>query len=115
MAVKHGKGLTATWAATPIGDVTNWNLNDVNKVADYASSSTAGETKRVAGVNDSTGSFSVLSDTLPTTMTKGASGALVLTSDGSVTVYTKTVRITDINFRVDVNGLIQADVSFGQA
>lgn len=115
MSVKHGKGLSGTFASATLNDVTNFNVNDANKAADYVSSSTNGETKRVAGANDSTGSFTMLSDTMPSALTKGATGTLVLKSDNATTVYSKSVIIQNISYTVDANGLIQANITFGQS
>ncbi|MCX5658582.1 MAG: hypothetical protein NTW19_02535 [Planctomycetota bacterium] len=115
MAVKHGKNLTGKWESASIGDVTNFNVQQVNRSVDYVSSSSAGETKRVAGASDISGSFEMLADAMPSGLAEGATGALELTSDGTVKVLDRSVLVTDIDFHVDVQNLVKATVRFAQA
>lgn len=115
MAVKHGKNLTGKWASTSIGDVTHFNVQRVNRSVDYVSSSSAGQTRRVAGAGDIHGSFEMLADAMPTGLEEGATGRLELTSDGTVKVLDQDVLVTDVDFHVDVQNLVKATVRFAKA
>ena len=52
-----GKNGKVTVASTDIGDVTKWSLDLESNNPAYASNSTSGVKKRVAGVKDSSGSI----------------------------------------------------------
>ena len=114
MTVKHGKNLTGTWNSVTLGDVTDFTMKDESKVQTYASSSTSGQTKRLDGVEDRTGTFTMLADAMPSGLAKGLQATLVLTSDGSVDIFNANAMIQDISYTVDVNNLIKAVITFGQ-
>lgn len=50
-----GKNGSVLVGATEIGDVESWELDDVMEGQAYASNSTAGRRKRIAGIGDLTG------------------------------------------------------------
>jgi hypothetical protein len=62
MAAISGKNGKILANSVEIADVRDWTLNRSNEDKPYNSSSTAGETRRVAGNNDSSGSFNIYSE-----------------------------------------------------
>lgn len=115
MAVKSAKNGTATWEGSPIDDVTNIVVNENPDPKVYSSSSTGGQKKRVAGVSDVTGSFDVKSDSI--TPTPGSFGTLVLTSDGSVQLFSGRVMIGEIvtNCNIETGDIVSKTVNFGRS
>jgi len=113
MAVKSAKSGTVSWDGA-LSDVTNIDVTNVNDVKEYASSSTSGEKSRRAGHSDTTGSFTLKSDTF--TFDEGDSGTLVVTSDGSEELFNGTAMIIDVAYSVPVEGgdIIECAVSWGQ-
>jgi len=131
MATGAASGLsgTATWGGSTIEDVRDIDVESINDVKEYRSSSTAGHMHRVAGGTDSQGTFSVFFPTTggpiaPTNASltailpfqKGETGTLVLTSNGSQELFNGAARIISIRYRVPIEtgDLLEAVVTFGQ-
>ena len=114
MSVKSAKLGNATFAGTPIGDVTDIQIVKTTNPKEYASSSTAGKVSRRPGHEDITGSFKVKADALA--FDEGDSGTLLLKSDAAVTMFNATALIGEISFSLPIEGadLIEATVTFGQ-
>ena len=74
-----GKDGKVTVNATDIGDVTKWTLDESSNNPAYASNSTSGSKKRVAGVKDSSGTIEYELDTAAAEpLTVGATATLKL-------------------------------------
>ncbi len=118
MAVKSAKNGTVAHGGTPtlVVDVTDISINETVDPNPYASSSTSGERRRVAGISDITGQFTCLQDAIPAAIAPGASIALVIKSDGSVTMFTDTAYIESVEYSVPVGGggVISAVVTFSR-
>lgn len=73
----------ASWDGTPVNDVISLQFTGTNATQPYNSSDTAGETKRVAGHNDSTLTLEYLPDagTMVSVFTQGQIAALIGYSD----------------------------------
>lgn len=82
-------------------DITGWSINVTSNNSAYASSSTAGWKKRVAGVRDWSGSFSgKFNDVLP--VAEGEEVALTLALDDTDS-FSGTAVIDQISLQVDVD------------
>lgn len=114
MATKSAKSGTATWEAAAIPGVFDIQVSDIVEEQVFASSGTAGAKHRVAGLADVTGSFKCYTDP---GMSVGATGTLVLTSDGSETLYNGEAYISDISTSVPIGtgGLVEFTVTWGAA
>lgn len=116
MSVKSAKTGTVSWKGTPATDVTDIKVNKSSDVKEYASSSTAGKKRRIAGHSDATGSFTVLNDS-KATFVKGDHGTLLVKSDSSTTMYNGTVIIISAEYSVPVGdgGPCEINVTWGAA
>ena len=113
MSVKSAKSGTISWDGE-IDDVTDISVTLVSDVKEYASSSTAGKKSRRAGHSDATGSFTIKADVF--TSDEGASGTLVVTSDGTEKLFDGTAIVIDKAFSVPVESgdIVECAVSWGQ-
>ncbi len=98
--VKFGAG------PTDIDDIKSWSLSRSVEAKPYNSSSTAGQTKRVAGNKDWSGSFELYMDAadMDPGFDEGDLVDLELHSDDGVHKYTGNALITDIGTEVEVEG-----------
>ena len=106
MAVKSAKLGTVAWGGTPtlVSDVTDIAVNETVDPNPYASSSTSGERRRVPGISDISGQFTCLQDAIPVGIAPGTTVALVIKSDGSVTMFSDSAYIEGVAYRVPVGG-----------
>lgn len=106
MAVKSAKSGTVSWGGTPtlVSDVTDITISETMDPNPYASSSTSGERRRVAGISDIVGRFTCLLDAIPAGIAPGTTVALVIKSDGSTTMFTDTAYIEGVEYSVPVGG-----------
>ncbi len=117
MAVLSGKSGNVLIAGTGVLELRNWKWDRKNDNKAYASNSTAGTRKRVAGVKDSSGSFQMLDNPASNApaLTEGTTATLQLKLDGT-TVYCTTLPIIvdSIACAVDLDSgdLIAYDVNF---
>ena len=98
MANFSGKDATIKVGATEINNVKNWTLDLTGNTPNFVTNSTGGANSRVAGAQDSTGSFEYVlasDETMPFGM--HATMTLILHIDGSDTAYwTVPAIITDV-------------------
>ena len=90
---KSAKNGTALWNGAAIGNVTNIDVSETADEDVYASNSTAGVKNRLAGHEDTSGSFDMM-DAPPFTV--GQDGVLTVKDDASTTVFHGGVLITEI-------------------
>ena len=100
MAVVSGKNGTVSVGGA-VSDATSWSLSMTSNNPSWASPATSGYKNRVAGIKDTTGSYSAkVNGTIPTPGTATASCAF--TTDGSAT-YTLNIIIDSVNLEVDMD------------
>lgn len=119
MAVKSAKNGTAEFGVGPttVADVTDITVNVTSDENRYASSSTSGEYRRVAGHEDMAGSFTILADAMPAGLAIGTTiTSLVITSDGTVELFNDDAFISNISYNVPIGGgaPVSATVTFGR-
>lgn len=116
MAVKSAKNGTVAWGASPtsVADVTDIQVVEVMEAVKYASSSTSGEKRVVAGLSDVTGSFKCLQDDIPAGIAVGTTVVLVIKSDGVLEFFNDTAYIENISYSAPVGtgGAIEATVTW---
>lgn len=112
MAAKSAKSGTITWDAGALANVHDIQVSDTSETQVYASSSTSGAKSRVAGLDDVTGSFKLYEDP---GFSKGDSGTLVVTTDGTEELFNATAIIEDIQVSAPVGsgGLVEWSVTWG--
>lgn len=122
MAVMSAKSATLSYGAGPTlqADVRNVQWTETNDVNVYASSSTAGLKKRVAGHSDLSGSFEVYSDAVAAGLQEGETIALTVKPDGttahpSMSATSCVIESIAYNVPIEGGGLISAVVNFGRA
>jgi hypothetical protein len=130
MSVRTATGAKAMWAAgvggtnfVEIPEVRVWNLRITEDSKTYASSSTGGGKRRIAGVEDFSGSISVYIDrSTGTNLTSfdtdlgiksGAFGVFKLYEDAT-NYYTAPAYVSDVSVSADIEGggIIPAEISF---
>lgn len=111
-SAKFGRG---TWNGVAIDDVANIRVASNAGIKTYGSSKTNGQTGRVAGLQDKTGSFDMHADEAP--FDEGDVGTLILKSDANVELFSGTAIIEDISINANINtgDIISLTVSFGAA
>lgn len=100
---KDGKVIFDSGGESAVADVTGWTLTMAAKNQEYASSATAGFTKRISGIKDAHGEITglVQDDAVPE-LTVGAAVTLKLYLDGAH-FYTVGAVIDKYELRVDVD------------
>jgi hypothetical protein len=131
MSVRTASGGKAMWAAgvggtnfVEIPEVRVWNLRISDDAKQYASSSTGGGKRRIAGAEDFSGSMSVYVDRSGTGTNDagfdvtlgikgGAYGVLKLYEDATA-FYQGGVYISDVAVSADIEGggILPAEISF---
>ena len=101
MAVESGKDGKVLIGGTPVADITRWEFHKTAGVRKYASSSTAGFRKAVAGVKDGQGTIEFKWDA-------GAASPLVEGSGVTLLLYTNASEFFSVpavidNFRLSVD------------
>lgn len=101
MSVISGKNGQVKIGATTLADVTQWTLQKLSNNPSYASSSTAGHKKRVAGVKDARGVVQMkFNDAAAAGLDEGDSVTLLLYVDA--THFYSVPALVD-SYRVDVD------------
>lgn len=99
MAVISGKDGTVSVGGA-VNDATSWSISLTSNNPSWASPATSGYKQRVAGIKDTTGSYSAKANgTLPV---PGTHAAAVFTLDGTTT-YSLNVFIDSVNVEVDMD------------
>jgi hypothetical protein len=98
MAAHSGKNGTVKWGGSAEAHVTNWTLTTTSNNAAFASNDTSGWKTRVAGVRDSSGSFTMKDKP---SFEEGYSAELILYTDARI--YTVTVVIDSIGTACNMN------------
>ena len=91
---KSAKNGTALWNGAAIGNVTNIDVEETADEDVFASNSTSGVKNRLAGHEDTTGSFDMM-DEPPFNI--GVDGILTVKNDASTTIFHGGVLITAIS------------------
>ena len=118
MGVKSAKSGDVSFGGVTVTNVTDITISETANVKEYASSSSSGAVKRVAGHNDISGSFTMKDDDLATaSIVKGTSAALIIRDDGALELYNGTAMITDIRYTVPIESgdIVEATIDWGQA
>ena len=103
--------------AGEIADIRNISFVEENDAQVYSSSSTSGRKKRIAGVSDATGSFTLYPDAgaVALSFSVGDSVTVKGYTDGSAKYFEVAAVITNITLGVPIEegGLVPFDVEFG--
>jgi hypothetical protein len=113
MALISAKNGVVSWEAVVVGEATNIVVNTTTDAQVYASSSSSGKKKRVAGHVDNEGTFTLLADVWA--IAKGTIGTLLLESITGTTLFSGEAMITDRSFNVDIGtgAIVSLDVTWG--
>jgi hypothetical protein len=114
MSVISGKDGKILIGATTLADITGWTLRTVSHNSAYASSSTGGHRKRVAGVKDAAGSIAFklnTADPLTDDFVEGSAVTLLLHLDAT-RYYSVPAVIDALRLEVDID---RGDVIGGTA
>jgi hypothetical protein len=113
MAVISAKNGVVNWSAAPVVEATNIVINETTDAQVYASSSSAGSKSRVAGHEDTEGTFTLLTDAAP--MAEGETDTLILSSVAGTVLFTGKAMITDLSYNADIGtgAIVSCDVTWG--
>jgi hypothetical protein len=119
MAAQSAKNATVKIGGVVVVEVLEWNWNRSQQNPDYRSNSTAGETSRVAGHKDSSGSFRVavaLATSIWTVMQPGDTVASLELFEDAVKNHSGPALIDSMEPTADINGdgLLEVVVNFSQ-
>ena len=101
MAVISGKDGTVSFGGSAVADCTSWSITTTSNNPAYGSCDTGGWKKRVAGIKDSSGTFTAKYNGA-IAMAAGDTGSGVFTVDGTAT-YTVPIIIDQVQLEVDMD------------
>ena len=105
MATISGKNGKVLIGATPLAEITDWTFQTSSANPAYASSSTGGFRRRVAGIKDGSGSFGFILDPaspITNNFDEGSSVTLLLYLDAT-RFYSVPAVIDSIHLAVDIS------------
>ena len=119
MAAQSAKNATIKIGGVEVVEVLEWNWNRSQNNPDYRSNSTAGETSRVAGHKDSSGSFRVavaVAVSIWTVMQPGDTIAALELFEDATKKHAGPAVIDSMEPTADINGdgLLEVVVNFSQ-